>query len=110
MNKLTSATAIFMAMTATSVFAHHPAADIVDADTYEMIDANVADTPHADLVLDDMGSAMGSAAGSSVDQAALEQSGSVAAMDGVDVNAAMDAAASVDTMDLMENVDSALVQ
>jgi hypothetical protein len=111
MNKLTSTTAIFLAMTATSVFAHHPAADMVDAETYEMIDANVADTPHADMVLGDMGSAMGSAVGSSsMDQAALEQSGPVAAMDGVDVDAAMEAAASVDTMDLMENVDNALVQ
>jgi len=110
MNKLTCTTAIFLAMTATSVFAHHPAADIVDADTYEMIDANVADTPHADMVLDDMGSAMGGAVDSSMDQAALEQSGPVAAMDGVDVNAAMEAAASVDTMDLMEDVDNALVQ
>ena len=39
-----------------SSFAHHPAADIVDADIYDMIDANVADTPHADLTFDDMGS------------------------------------------------------
>ena len=32
-----------------SAFAHHPAEDIVDEDIYEMIDENVADTPHADL-------------------------------------------------------------
>lgn len=38
-----------------SAFAHHPAEDIVDADIYAMIDENVADTPHADLVFDDMG-------------------------------------------------------
>ena len=28
-------------------FAHHPAEAIVDPDIYEMIDDNVADTPHA---------------------------------------------------------------
>ncbi len=36
-------------------FAHHPAADIVDPEIYEMIDENVSDTPHADMVFDDMG-------------------------------------------------------
>ena len=55
MNKLTYTTAIVMALTATGVYAHHPAADMVDPETYAMIDENVADTPHADLVLDDMG-------------------------------------------------------
>jgi hypothetical protein len=38
-----------------SALAHHPAEDIVDEDIYLMIDENVADTPHADLVFDDMG-------------------------------------------------------
>jgi hypothetical protein len=38
-----------------SAFAHHPAEDIVDEDTYEMIDENVADTPHADLDFTSMG-------------------------------------------------------
>lgn len=38
-----------------SAFAHHPAEDIVDPDIYAMIDANVADTPHADLDFTDMG-------------------------------------------------------
>lgn len=41
----------------TSALAHHPAEDIVDPEIYAMIDAMVADTPHADLVFDDeMGS------------------------------------------------------
>jgi len=38
-----------------SAFAHHPAADIVDEDIYEMIDDNVVDTPHADLDFSSMG-------------------------------------------------------
>lgn len=38
--------------------AHHPAASIVDEEVYEMIDSMVADTPHADMVFDDMGNGM----------------------------------------------------
>lgn len=36
-------------------YAHHPAADVVDTEIYAMIDAMVSDTPHAELVFDDMG-------------------------------------------------------
>jgi hypothetical protein len=43
-------------LTSFSAFAHHPAEDIVDPDIYEMIDDNVADTPHADLDFSSMGS------------------------------------------------------
>jgi hypothetical protein len=38
-----------------SAFAHHPAADIVAEGIYIMIDANVADTPHALLDFTSMG-------------------------------------------------------
>jgi len=38
-----------------SVLAHHPADDIVDEETWAMIDENVADTPHADLDFSSMG-------------------------------------------------------
>lgn len=38
-----------------SALAHHPAQDIVDEDIYLMIDANVVDTPHADLDFTSMG-------------------------------------------------------
>ncbi|SHJ28984.1 hypothetical protein SAMN02745165_01995 [Malonomonas rubra DSM 5091] len=34
-------------------FAHHPAEDMVDEEVYAMIDALVADTPHADLTFDE---------------------------------------------------------
>ena len=54
MNKLLLTTAIAMAMGSTAAFAHHPAADIVDADVYEMIDENVSDV-HAEMTFDDMG-------------------------------------------------------
>ena len=48
-------TTIVMAFASTGAFAHHPAADIVPPEIYEMIDENVSDTPHADMVFDDMG-------------------------------------------------------
>jgi len=54
MKKLVNITAILSVMVSTSVFAHHPAADMVDADVYEMIDSVVADTPHADMTFDTM--------------------------------------------------------
>lgn len=38
-----------------SAFAHHPVEDIVDEETWAMIDENVADTPHADLDFSSMG-------------------------------------------------------
>jgi len=38
-----------------SAHAHHPTIDIVADWIYAMIDANVADTPHADLELSSMG-------------------------------------------------------
>lgn len=47
-----------MTMFSTTGFAHHPAADIVDEETYAMIDELVSDTPHATLDFSDMGSSM----------------------------------------------------
>lgn len=54
MNKLLVTTAISMVMASTVTFAHHPAADIVDAEIYAMIDENVSDV-HAEMTFDDMG-------------------------------------------------------
>lgn len=45
--------AIVMAI-GTAAYAHHPAADRVDPEIYEMIVANVSDV-HAEMVFDDMG-------------------------------------------------------
>jgi hypothetical protein len=104
MKKLTFTTAIFMAATTTAALAHHPAVDMVDADTYAMISENVADTPHVDLVLDDMGSAMDQAAG---DQGAqdMARAGEI-----VNLDVAMDTADTMDTMDLMEDVEALMAQ
>jgi len=104
MKKLTYTTAILMAFGASSAFAHHPAADVAPTEIYEMIDETVADTPHGDLVMDEMGSTM--------EQAAGEPSGAAmqTAEAGIDNDAAADAAVTVDTIDLMENVANSLAQ
>jgi len=54
MKKIQNIATILLFMISSSVFAHHPAADMVDEDVYEMIDEMVADTPHADMTFDDM--------------------------------------------------------
>ena len=93
-----------------AAFAHHPAADRVDPEIYAMIDENVADTPHADLVLDDMGSAM-EAAGAAAGSAQMEaMSGSREINSELAADMGDTAGASVDTMDLMDNVVSALAE
>jgi hypothetical protein len=52
-----AAFAIF-ALFALPVIAHHMAEGIVDEEIYEMIDTMVADTPHGDFSLEDLGSGM----------------------------------------------------
>lgn len=63
MKKIILASAIAFAFGSSYVFAHHPAADIVDPDIYAMIDENVADSPHAEMDLTDMGSDSAAGAG-----------------------------------------------
>lgn len=58
MNKFTSSLLLSATLVASPAFAHHMAADIVDEDIYAMIDSLVADTPHAELDLEDLGSGM----------------------------------------------------
>ena len=55
MKKLLLTTAIVMSFGTTAAFAHHPAEDMVDPVTYEMIDGNTSDA-HDALTFDDMGS------------------------------------------------------
>jgi hypothetical protein len=123
MKKAVLTSALFMALSGTTAFAHHPAADIVDPDIYAMIDENVADTPHADLTFDDMGAAMDTAASAmearddvdSIDEAAASGRGSAM---GTDVDSMMDSRAdleevantdaAIDTMTLLEDIDRAV--
>ncbi|MEN8258407.1 MAG: hypothetical protein ABFS09_11155 [Thermodesulfobacteriota bacterium] len=53
MKKIITTFSLCLALAAGPVLAHHPAADIVDQEIYEMIDSMVAETPHADLVFDE---------------------------------------------------------
>ena len=115
MKKLTYTIAIFMAMVATSVFAHHPAAEMVSEETYEMINDNLDGTPHLDMDLDmavigattDAGdSAMANAAQDQEGWAAV--AGEAQTQDGTmtleQPQEAMGPAAGAGTIDLMENV------
>ena len=60
MNRKLLIVAISLALSATAGYAHHPAEDNenMPEGTWETIDENVADTPHADMTFDDMGGAM----------------------------------------------------
>lgn len=48
---LFSALALTFSLGSAPAFAHHMAEDTIDADLWETIDEQLADTPHADLVL-----------------------------------------------------------
>ena len=56
MKEVILATAIAVMFGSSYVFAHHPAEGIVDPEIYAMIDENTADSPHADMDADTMGS------------------------------------------------------
>lgn len=49
MKKTTRMLVLALSLASAPVFAHHMAADVVDEEIYAMIDALVADTPHATL-------------------------------------------------------------
>jgi len=100
MKKTLLTTSFLMAIASTSAFAHHPAADIVDPEIYAMIDENVSDTPHADMTFDDMGGQM-EASRSAAEEGIASR---FEARDEVE----MDTEEMVDTIDLLDNVASAL--
>ena len=78
MKTLTYTTAIVMAMSATSVFAHHPAAEMVSDATYEMITENLVEaaSPHLDIDMDAMGATTTMATGDmDVSATARDQAG-----------------------------------
>lgn len=58
MNNIFKLSVIALLLGSTNVYAHHPAADIVDEEIYEDIDEMVSDTPHATLTFDEMGGGM----------------------------------------------------
>jgi len=54
MKKIIPLSTLALLLASANIYAHHPAADIVDPEIYEMIDENVSDV-HADMTFDDMG-------------------------------------------------------
>ena len=107
MSKFTFTSAVFVAIAATSVWAHHPAQNVVPEGTYDMIEANLiaADSPHLDMDYDGtMGSAEGVVAGgSAMEQAERFQSGPMTSQAGVEPP--MEPVTSEDTFILLEDVD-----
>ena len=113
MKKLTYTTAIFMAMVATSVFAHHPSEEM--SPSYDMVDDQLeaVESPHLDMTFDDMGST--TAAGDSDMSTATQDQEGWAAVDGdgqtqdgtITLEQPQDGpgpAADAGTIDLMESV------
>jgi hypothetical protein len=113
MKKLTLTTAIFMAMTATAVFAHHPSIDTNP--NYEMVDDQLeaVESPHLDMDVSDMGST--TAAGDSDMATANQDQAGFTPEQSQDwtmylnqpqtgEGPAMDAAAAAGSIDLIENV------
>ena len=107
MKTLTYTTAIFMAMAVTSVFAHHPSADMNP--NYETVEAQLVEveSPHLDMDVSDMGATTETGdsdmATSNQDQAGWN---STQAQPGgaFDIDPPTDAAAEAGTIDLMEIV------
>lgn len=58
MKSLPYAALAALALSTTPALAHHLAEDVVDEEIYAMIDAAVADTPHAEMTLEDLGGGM----------------------------------------------------
>jgi hypothetical protein len=58
MRKLVTVAGLVCVMAVGVAYGHHAAEGIVDAEVWDMIDALVADTPHATMTLDDLGGGM----------------------------------------------------
>lgn len=123
MKKSALISTLICAVSSASAFAHHPAADIVDPEIYAMIDENVADTPHADLTFDDMGSrveqldtAMEAAGERSEMAADASEAGSAGEMRELTTDSAADgemadsAAEMLDTIGMLDSVVGQLVE
>ena len=53
MTKFLRLSTISLLFVTSNLYAHHPAADILDADIYEQIETMVADTPHATMTFEE---------------------------------------------------------
>jgi len=112
MKKLTYTAAIFMAVAATSVFAHHPSEGTNP--NFEMVDDQLeaVESPHFDMDMDAMGATTTFADGNSemLPATTRDSAGGITtareqAASQTGDGPGMDAAAAAGTMDLMEVVD-----
>jgi len=94
MKKVTQFTALSLVMISANAFAHHPAADIVDPEVYEMIEENISDA-HLALTFDDMGGATTTEAGSA---ARAREDGAAVGNDLADAAAEMEATEEINAM------------
>lgn len=104
MKTLTYTTALFMAMAATSVLAHHPSDGLSPNFDRVTEQLEAVESPHLDMDMYEMG-ATTTAGASDMSSEAREQAGWVSNQAGVeipDVESPMDAAESADTMGLIE--------
>ena len=111
MKKLTLTTAVAVAVCATSVYAHHPSEGISPNFDDVTLQLEAVESPHLDMDLDAMGSAAGMEEGSSAMEIATRAlSGWVASQTQAGEVPPLEPDPPVDTMDLMEEVDSALAE
>ncbi len=99
MNKIIKLSTLALLLASANAYAHHPAADIVDPEVYEMIDENVSDI-HRDMTFDDMGgdtTDVGSAMEARDSDAGAAMGGDLA-----DVGAAMESREEMSSMAAME--------
>ena len=107
MKKLTYTTAIFIAMAATSAFAHHPSVDMNP--NYDRVDDQLeaVESPHLEMDMDTMG-ATTAAGDSEMSTATRGQAGGQATQvqpgGAFEADAPMDAAAAAGTIEMLENV------
>jgi len=67
MKKIILATAMAVTFGSSNIFAHHPAADIVDPEIYDMISSNISDS-HLDMDMDSVGNDATGGAGNDSDE------------------------------------------
>lgn len=104
MKKLTYTTALFVAMAATSVFAHHPSADV--SPNFDRIDDQLeaVDSPHQDMDMYEVGNADGMLAGSAERTADGWESSQVQPGEVEREQPQAGTGTSVDTMGLLEDM------
>ncbi len=99
MKNLIQLSTLALLAASTNIYAHHPAADIVDPDVYAMIEENISDV-HLAMTFDDMGGSSDEVGGAM--EARDTESGAEMGGDMADVGSAME---SLEVMSSMADVE-----